>query len=618
MSRAPGALLRTAGYWIVPPLVCLLLYWRGFRSWFRADDFAWLGVALDVHSFHDFLAVLFAPAAQGTIRPWSETGFFLGFYKLFGLNALPFRIVIFGTQFANLALMASIGTRLAGMRAAGLWAALFWVFNGSLVEPLGWACTYNQVMCGCFLLLAFHFLLRHIATGEKRFYVYQWITFLVGFGAMEINVVYPVLAAGYTWLCARKYFRRTLPLAIASALYMGLHLAAAPAQKTGPYAPHLTSTLRTLGTYWTWSVGPTYLYTPFRLPAWLLPAAIGLITAGLAVFLTRKLRERNGAALFCLLWYLATIAPVLPFRDHITEYYVFLPVIALCWLGGWAFAAAWHQGSRAMITATVLAALYIFMGVPEAVAGTQWNYKLTMRARTLVEEVARVHRLYPRKAILLEGVDFNLFWNTFLHRPFRLVGADEVYLATGSSLGSTSVPDTATAGFGLPADAMVRAIQHGELVIYNAHGEHLLNMTSVYSPLLVKPPRVVDVTIPLNAYLLGPEWYGVDEDHRWMPKHASLHLAAPERPGEKLYLHGGTSRDLLQQGPVVVTVAVNGMPLPQATLRGSQEEFELWFPLPDAMVGQPIMNVTVDVSRTIRIGLDQRELGLHFGVFEVR
>ncbi len=111
--------LATAAFWLVPPLLCLALYWRGFTAWFRADDFAWLGTGLYIQNFHDFLVAIFAPMAQGTIRPLSERAFFMAGFSLFGLDALPFKIVIFATQFANLALVASIGARLSGLRCGG-------------------------------------------------------------------------------------------------------------------------------------------------------------------------------------------------------------------------------------------------------------------------------------------------------------------------------------------------------------------------------------------------------------------------------------------------------------------------------------------------------------------
>jgi hypothetical protein len=40
--------------------------------------------------------------------------------------------------------------------------------------------------------------------------------------------------------------------------------------------------------------------------------------------------------------------------------------------------------------------------------------------------------------------------------------------------------------------------------------------------------------------------------------------------------------------------------------------------LPAAVVGQPAMQVEVEVSRTFRAGADIRDLGLAFGEFEVR
>jgi|SRR5579871_237292 len=614
MNRAPGARLRNAAYWILPPLLCLALYERGLRAWFRADDFAWLSSGLDIHSFRDFLLVLFQPKAQGTIRPWSEPGFFIGGYKIFGLHALPFHIVVFATQFANLALVATIGHRLTGLQWAGFWAAVFWLINGSLVEPMGWTCTYNQVLCGCFLLLSFYLFLRYIETGERRYYVYQWITFLLGFGAQELNLVYPLLAMAYTALCARRFFMRALAMAPVSLLYVILHLAVAPAPRSGVYAMHFdTSILQTLATYWTWSVGPTYTYTPLRLPGWLLPAGIALVSLGLTWFLIGKLRERRGAALFCLAWYVAVIAPVLPLRDHMTEYYVFLPLIGLCWLGGWAFVEAWRTRRRALTAALGIASIYAFMAISEAWAGARWNLLLARRAHNLLDGVERARQLYPTKAILLDGVDSDLFWNAVYHQPFRLAGADQVYLTPGSvqSIG----PEASS--FVLPDDAAVRALSHDDLAVYDARGPRLRNVTAIYRaiPRTVKAPARVDAANPLDAYLLGAEWYPIDEDHRWMPKRATLRIAAPDRAGEKLHLTGGADPGLLEKGPVTVRVTANSTPLPPAMVR--QEEFDLAFPLPDSLVGQPELTLTIEVSRTFHAASDRRELGLRFGVFSV-
>ena len=135
--------LASVAYWAIPSLLCLALHWRGFTAWFRGDDFAWLGTGIYIQNFHDFVVAIFAPQAQGTIRPLSERLFFLVGFSLFGLDALPFKVVVFVTQFANLALVAWIGARLTGLRWAGFFAAIFWVLNASAILPLGWvwACT---------------------------------------------------------------------------------------------------------------------------------------------------------------------------------------------------------------------------------------------------------------------------------------------------------------------------------------------------------------------------------------------------------------------------------------------------------------------------------------------
>src|SRR5439155_2538713 len=92
------------------------------------------------------------------------------------------------------------------------------------------------------------FLLRYIETGEKRFNRAQWIVFLLGFGALELNVVYPALAAAYTLLCARPYFRRTLLLFIPSAVFTAIHRTVAPTVEAPAYAMRFDFTM--LNTFW--------------------------------------------------------------------------------------------------------------------------------------------------------------------------------------------------------------------------------------------------------------------------------------------------------------------------------------------------------------------------------
>jgi hypothetical protein len=538
-------------------------------------------------------------------------------YGLFGLDPLPFRIVTFATQFANLVLVAAIGTRIAGSRAAGFCAACFWSLNGSLFVPLVWACAYCEPMGGLCLLGAFYFLLRYIETGRKRFLMAQWAAFVIGFGALELVIVYPAVAAVYTGLRARPYFLRSLWLFAGSAAYYILHSIYIPPAKAGLYAMHVSGAIfRTLSLYWSWSLRPAGL----QAPRWVMTGALLLLTLALAAFAIRKLRQRNLAPLFCIAWYLIVISPLLLLRDHPGEYYVYLPVVGICWLGGWAVAESWRAGNGARVVAAALAGVYILLSVPHTWREQERNQRLTARVRNLVEGVAGAHERHPTQDILLAGVDTDLFWNAVRDRPFRLLGTTGVYLAPGSEHEITAYPERGdVAEFVAPTFAAAGAIADGKLAVYDVRGPRLRNITSSYTvPRDAALPRRIDAGSPLTESLLGTGWYPADGNIRWMSRRASLRIGAPTAAGQGLYLRGICPREQWDAGPVRVTVTAGGLPLPPQELRPGNGAFELAFELPPALAGRPEIEITVDAGRTIRVPSDPRDFGLAFGIFEVK
>ncbi|MGA8580919.1 MAG: hypothetical protein WB579_19685, partial [Bryobacteraceae bacterium] len=457
----------------------------------------------------------------------------------------------------------------------------------------------------------------YIETGARRYNAAQWIVFVLGFGALELNVVYPALAASYTWLCARRRFRGTLAMVPVSVAYFLLHQWVAPAPHTGDYAMHFgASMLRTLWTYWTWSLGPIYLSTPLGLSHRKLLFGIGLLTAALAAIMLRQLRARKRAALFCLVWYLAILAPLVPLRDHITEYYPALPVIGLCWLGAWGFAEAWRAGIAAKAAAVLLASIYGLMVIPALNADAAWNYTRTVRVRNLLGGLAAVHRLHPHQAILLYGVDRALFVDAVREGAQRLIGIDRLYLPPGSEQQPDLKHEDQIGEFVLSGALTERALSSGDLVVYDVRGPRLRNITAVFNKMPIEQslPAELDLADPLAANLLGPEWYPPEGNHRWMPKRATLRMAGPSHAGEHLYLRGNCSEEELRSGPLSIAVTVDGTPLPPALT--SSTGFEVSFPLPAA--AEPEMRVTIEVSRTFRAPGDARELGLAFGEIAVR
>src|SRR5438552_16214592 len=99
-------------------------------------------------------------------------------------------------------------------------------------------------------------------------------------------------------------------------------------------------------------------------------------------------------------------------------------------------------------------------------------------------------------------------------------------------------------------------------------------------------------------YALGPSWYALEGYYRWMPKSATVRIGGPAMKGEKLYLRGFCPEVETKEGPLSVTVAVDGTTLPPVQIEPGQTLFDFAFPVPAELVGKPRIEISVDVSRT--------------------
>ena len=613
--------------WLAASIFCFWLYWPGLKAWFQQDDFAWLGLGLHVHNGSDLLHALFTPKAQGTIRPWSERAFFLGFYSLFGLDALPYRILVFATQLLNLGLLITITLRITGSWLAAALAPILWTANSSLGLPMSWTSAYNQILCATFLLGAFYCLLRWIETDSRRWYVAQWVVFLLGFGALELNIVYPAIAAAYALLASRRHLLGILPMFAVSAAYALLHRSLAPTVRTGPYAMHLDGSIfSTLLTYWTGAFGGQRLVA-LEVPPWL--SALGLaapwvISLTLLVFLALRLRHRQWSVAWPLAWFLAVIAPVLPLRDHVSDYYNAIPTVGLAIFGAWAFAAAWTRNLVGKVAAVVATAIYLSTSPPVARATASYNFERSRAVRDLVLGVARVRELHPGKVILLNGVGTDRFWAGMNDKPFRLLSIGEVWLTPGSENSIQAFPDLGDVNaFVYPPAATLRALRQNRAVVYEASGPRLRNITQTYQNMAqvslkaILPSRI-DAGNPAFAEQLGEGWYEAEGGYRWMGKRAVVRLGPPQRPGAELQIQGFCPASQLLAGPLHLKVFIDYYPNPVVVVDRADEEFRFVFVVPDQLKTKDFVEVVLEVNRTVTPPGDGRALGLAFGSFSIR
>jgi hypothetical protein len=311
-TQPSGVLTRTAaayGSAIAASLFLLLFYWRGLDCWFYQDDFGWLHLG-GAKSLGDFLFQIFAPKAHGNMRPWSENLFFYGLHALFGVNPMPFRIVVFATVIADLALLDNLVRRLTGSALAAFGTQIFWLANATLAPALCWTCIYNQTQYLVFILLALYFFL-------KGRYLAQTVVFVLALGSLETVVVYPLIVSLYALLYDRPKLRQSLPLYLISLVYTAVHFRIVPAAKSGPYAIHTDGRIfRTLGSYVEMVLGPERLaHFHATWPVWAVLAGTALM--GVAVIAAALAAGR--AAVFGLGWFLLLLGPVLVLPDHVMD-----------------------------------------------------------------------------------------------------------------------------------------------------------------------------------------------------------------------------------------------------------------------------------------------------------
>lgn len=607
----------------VPIAILLIIYWPGLTGWFMMDDFAWLGLPLEIHRWTDVFGSLFRPEAQGTVRVLSDRAFFLVLTSLFGINVVPFKICMAVTAAADVVLVSAIALRLTKSAIAAFAGAVFYAFNSALTVPMSWASAYNELLWPFFLLSSFYLFVRYTETGKTKYYVWQWVTFLLGFGALELNVLYPVIAALYAWLGARAYFRKTLPLFIPSAIFTIAHFALVPDTGGDIYRMYFDGVLpATFLKYFGWTFGPCRLggLVDTHLRIWGNLATIA-IAAAVLWFAIVRLRKREWLPLFLLAWWVILIAPLVPLKNHIIEYYPAVPMIGICILGGWAFSSALGSGKLVAIAAGFLAVLYCGGNLIQARSVADWRHDGSRHFEAYINGLRAAYKKSPHDVIVLTGVEESLYVFGFADDPYRLYGLPKVYLAPGTEadlryLRNESLYRTT------PGDVAAMMQAHAALVL-DASDDHVLDVTGAYAAKIgAENPNAsfhrVDVGQGWAAAQLGPTWYPASDGFRWMPDSATVRLSKPEHDGQRLYLTGYCPAAVVRAGPVHLTVLVGEHVLAKVAMTKPDDPFAYDFALPPGIAGTGEMVVTIRLDRVLTLPGDDRRLGMVFGTFEVK
>ncbi len=602
-----AARLRQHLWWVVPVCFCLYFQWPTLRFWFRADDFAWLGLGLSVHNAGDLTRALFEPQAQGTSRFLSERGFFLLFERLFGMDALPFRIAVLAAHLAGCVLLAAITRILTGSNVAAGIAPILWTISAGLNSAIGWLSSSNQIWFSLFFLAAF---LSYL----KGRWIACWVFFLLGFGTLESIVVFPVVCLAHAMLFDRATVRPALVLLIPSVAFAMLHFGFLGRINTDPayrkfFDPASLAT--TLHYYWVSALNG----------ATLLQIAVTAMVLSLAAWTAWR---RNFGPLFGLIWFLLLLAPVLPLRDHQMLYYLAAPGMALGYLMAALVPASAKRHWLLGLTAAFAGAAVAWPNQQQSRWIQEWHHSRTLMARSVVRGVEDSRRSHGDKAVLLEGISNDLFWDVVFDNPFRLLGISRVYLAPGSEAAIDTHPEWGGINeWVVPPLAVRDWFAKDEAVVYAWNGSGLANVTEVWRPRAAKLEAslsaFVDAGDEAFARQLGAGWYQREENRsRWMGRRAKLVLNASRAAAGELIVSAYAPGILTSGGPVELAARIAGAEIGRRRVTAVDAGFELVFPVPAGFRGREKIEIELEASRTIRPPGEDRDLSFVFGTIQVR
>lgn len=598
--------LRALGAFLVPALVLAIGYWPVWEVWFRADDFAWLGLRLPVHDFASLLKSMFQPMAQGTVRFLSERAFFLAFSTAFGNDPVPMRMLVFALQLASIALLGRLTWRLSGSLVAAAMVPSLWLINPGTAVSMSWLSTSNQLMVVFFLLGAL------VGFIERRPWL-CWISYLLGFGALEVNIALPGLLLVYAWLYERDRVREVWAFFVPALLFVGLHLFVIPKNKLDPtYQLYFDLDLpRRLGRYWKWGLGfwryVDLVGAPVRWERLGSPALslLGLGTLAWAGYRWRAGRLEGRLALFGAAWFVGLLLPVLPLRNHFSDYYLGSASVGMAMIFGTGAVATWRAHRGLGTAAGVLLGLMCLVSWQVRAGTIQWFYTRTEANERLVRGVVEAHRLHPKDILLVDQVDNSLFWEGFIDDPFRLSLVFDVFLTPGSDRGLRQSLGQEDFGRYVLPEADTRYLLEREAVqVYEARRGSLKNVTRVYRErigvnLPEGLPRFVDVSHPAYAELLGRGWHVAEQASRWCDGLAELRMGAPSSQGQSLWITGYLPASVTAQGAQELTVTANGQKLPPVKLTGANVPLSLQISLPESLVGAREMSLQLQFSRVV-------------------
>jgi tetratricopeptide (TPR) repeat protein len=318
---------------------------NGFTNW---DDDRFVTANPDVHGFsaHN-LSKIFTSAYVNHYAPLTMLSF-MGEYSLFRLDPAAYHLTNVLLHIINALLVFALIYGLSGSYFTGLLTALLFAVHPLQVESVAWIAERKGVLSAAFYFAALIAYLRFMKNGKRTTYAAVMIFFILSLLSKSMAISLPFVLLLIDYLTGRKIDKKTLiektPLFILSIIFTVIAIMSK--QDAMGQGPHYSPVQNILAPAFEICFYLVKSIVPFNLCALydtgegnaltLIMAVSAAAVCGIAVAVYYS-RRYSRIAVFCALYFIVTLAPVLQIVSSggwtkVADRYTYIPLIGVYFL----------------------------------------------------------------------------------------------------------------------------------------------------------------------------------------------------------------------------------------------------------------------------------------------
>lgn len=334
--------------------VVLILYYPALTTYFSQDDFFHFKVSQTNGSIFDFINLFgfhsFDERSIAFYRPISRELPFNLLYLIFGLNAIPFRILSFFIHFINIYLVYILVYKLFNDKYLSFFVSFFFGITSANVATLYYlAGGIQTLLATTFSISSLLFFIKYLRSGRSQFEIFSFILFLAGISSHEQAIIIPFLMLGLILIYKPKQIKinilHLLPHfgSITILIYMEIFkIGFSSTEQQYQTVFNIKTALNSLFWYSNWALGipetlidfvlPGFKLNPTLLRYWgnyylfIFPSYfISILLLGIAVvylILKKTILFKNRAFLLFIVWFPLGLLPVILLPAHKSTHYL--------------------------------------------------------------------------------------------------------------------------------------------------------------------------------------------------------------------------------------------------------------------------------------------------------